>query len=238
MYRPPGIGAQPRVADLRTPGTAGTAARDRPGRAWDLARLGPSASPTSSSRPTSSCSLRRRALSVAVLAYASARVVSSRGSPYVRLPSLFSPPSIPPCAAANWQDSGGTSPGPRRDRAGPPAGTPQDGLPGRPRDGFGTAPGRRPGLLGRPGRLGASRDVYQDPARTRKGLARTARTAGIAPGLRRTAPRRDAPGIPAGTSQDFAQDRRAFSLTLAKGNFSSRTATPQSTTFLHVSQKI
>ena len=46
---------------------------------------------------------RRRALFVAVLAYASALVVSSRDA-FLRLPSPFSLPSIPPCDAAKQND--------------------------------------------------------------------------------------------------------------------------------------
>ena len=48
--------------------------------------------------------LRRRALFVAVLAYASALVVSSRDAS-LRPPSLFSPPSVLPCAAAKQNRS-------------------------------------------------------------------------------------------------------------------------------------
>ena len=187
MYRPPGIGAQPRVADLRTPGTAGTAARDRPGRAWDLARLGPSASPTSSSRPTSSCSLRRRALSVAVLAYASARVVSSRGSPYASprcsLPLRFLPaPRL----------TGRTREGRRRD----PAGTARDRPPGRPRTASQGGPGT---ALGRP------QDGAQDSWAARDAWERAGTCIRTRPG-----PGRDLPGPPGppGSRQDCAGPRQ------------------------------
>ena len=93
-------------------------------------------------------------------------------------------------ARRTWEDSGGTSPGPRRDgrdRAGPPAGT----GPGTARDGPGTAPGR-------------ARDGAQDSRDARDARDRSRDGAGTAPGPPGRPGRRDCARTP-GTSHSPAE---------------------------------